>query len=388
MPNVRNSLAADTRADIGAMDLAELEARARGARASALSRASDLSLDLRQGRHRLRKDDRSVAAAARRSRRALPDRDAAVIAKDTSSDGTVKFLLGLEDGRRIESVFIPDTPSQTFCISTQVGCAMKCGFCLTGKMGLVRNLTAGEIAGQVRVLAGRAGPSRQRFNIVLMGMGEPLHNYDNTMKALRMLNDEHGLAVSPRRVTLSTVGVLPALERLADRTADAEPGDLAARHHRRSARRARAGQPQVRARSIFSRPPGTFPRRRRNRITFEYVLLDGVNDTPEDARRLVRLLGNIRCKVNLIPLNEAAGIAFERPSDARVDAFARILAERWMMVSVRKSRGRDIRAACGQLIVEGTSKSPGQQAAALLVRQAVDGHDQQARAHPSSQAQR
>ncbi len=145
----------------------------------------------------------------------------ALVHKDTSSDGTVKFLLELEDGRRIESVFIPDTPSQTFCISTQVGCAMKCGFCLTGKMGLVRNLTAGEIAGQVRVLAGEVGLRTSKFNIVLMGMGEPLHNYDNTMKALRILNDEHGLAVSPRRVTLSTVGVLPALERLASRAIDA-----------------------------------------------------------------------------------------------------------------------------------------------------------------------
>src|SRR4029434_141686 len=138
-----------------------------------------------------------------------------VLEKEVSEDGTVKFLLELEDRRRIESVFTPDTPSQTFCVSTQVGCAMKCGFCLTGKMGLVRNLTAGEISGQVRVLARELGLLATKFNIVLMGMGEPLHNYDNTMKALRMLNDEHGLAVSPRRVTLSTVGVLPALDRLA-----------------------------------------------------------------------------------------------------------------------------------------------------------------------------
>ena len=124
-------------------------------------------------------------------------------------------MLELADGRRIESVFIPDTPSMTFCISTQVGCAMACGFCLTGKMGLVRNLTAGEIAGQVRVLAAATGLLDHPFNIVLMGMGEPLHNYDQTMKALRILHTEHGLAVSPRRVTLSTVGIVPGLERLA-----------------------------------------------------------------------------------------------------------------------------------------------------------------------------
>src|SRR5207302_3258130 len=139
----------------------------------------------------------------------------AIVQRERSIDGTEKFLLCLADGRQVESVFIPDTPSMTFCISTQVGCAMACAFCLTGKMGLVRNLTAGEIAGQVRVLVDAVNMRGKRFNIVLMGMGEPLHNYDETMKALRILADEEGLAVSPRRVTLSTVGLLPALERLA-----------------------------------------------------------------------------------------------------------------------------------------------------------------------------
>ena len=149
----------------------------------------------------------------------------AVVRRKESSDGTTKFLLRLDDGRHIETVCIPESFSGstdptdadriTFCLSTQVGCAMPCAFCLTGKMGIDRNLTAGEIAGQVRVLVRELGCSTSRFNIVLMGMGEPLHNYDNTMKALRILADEHGMAVSPRRVTLSTVGVLPALERLA-----------------------------------------------------------------------------------------------------------------------------------------------------------------------------
>src|SRR5581483_5292797 len=139
----------------------------------------------------------------------------AIAARERSADGTEKFLLRLADGRQIESVFIPDTPSMTFCISTQVGCAMACAFCLTGRMGLVRNLTAGEIAGQVRVLADALALRDKAFNIVLMGMGEPLHNYDETMKALRILADEHGLGLRPRRVTLSTVGLLPALEKLA-----------------------------------------------------------------------------------------------------------------------------------------------------------------------------
>jgi 23S rRNA (adenine2503-C2)-methyltransferase len=289
----------------------------------------------------------------------------AVREKEISEDGTVKFLLELDDGQRIESVFIPDTPSQTFCISTQVGCAMKCGFCLTGKMGLMRNLTSGEIAGQVRLLAGELGLLESKFNIVLMGMGEPLHNYDNTMKALRMLNDEQGLAVSPRRITLSTVGVLPALERLA-----AEPlmPNLAISLHATTEDQRDTLVPVNRKHGLADilEAARRFPAKRRHRITFEYVLLGGVNDTPEDARRLVRLLGNIRCKVNLIPLNEAAGLAFERPSDARVDKFAEILSSHDVTVSVRKSRGRDIRAACGQLIVEGREKSPAQSAAALL----------------------
>src|SRR5438876_6605907 len=134
----------------------------------------------------------------------------ALVHREKSADGTEKFLLRLADGRTIESVFIPDTPSMTFCISTQVGCAMACAFCLTGKMGLVRNLTAGEIVGQVRLLAGALQMRDSAFNIVLMGMGEPLHNYDETMKALRILADPPGFALPPRRVTLSTVGLLPA----------------------------------------------------------------------------------------------------------------------------------------------------------------------------------
>jgi 23S rRNA (adenine2503-C2)-methyltransferase len=139
----------------------------------------------------------------------------AIARHDRSEDGTQKLVLRLHDGRQIECVYIPDTPAQTFCVSTQVGCAMGCAFCLTGKMGLVRNLTAGEIAGQVRVLAAATGLLEGPFNIVLMGMGEPLHNYDATMKALRLLNEPDGFALSPRRVTLSTVGLVPMLDRLA-----------------------------------------------------------------------------------------------------------------------------------------------------------------------------
>jgi 23S rRNA (adenine2503-C2)-methyltransferase len=289
----------------------------------------------------------------------------AVARRETSVDGTEKFLLRLEDGRQIEAVFIPDTPAMTLCISTQVGCAMACAFCLTGKMGLVRNLTAGEIAGQVRVLVRELALADTAFNIVLMGMGEPLHNYDETMKALRILCDPAGLALPARRITLSTVGLLPQLERLAG-----EPlmPNLAISLH--------APTDALRGELVpINRKYGVediiaacrkFPLKKRSRITFEYVLLAGVNDRPEDARRLSKILAGVKAKVNLIPLNAAAGIPFDRPSDEAIDRFAKILADRGVTVSVRKSRGRDIRAACGQLLVEGQKKSAGQQLAVMM----------------------
>jgi len=288
-----------------------------------------------------------------------------VVARERSSDGTEKFLLELADGRRVESVYIPDTPGWTFCLSTQVGCAMKCGFCLTGKMGLVRNLTAAEIAGQVRVLAAELGLLDARFTIVLMGMGEPLHNYDATMKALRVLGDAEGLGVSPRRVTLSTVGIVPGLDRLA--TEPSMPNLAISLHATTEAQRDLL-VPLNRKYTIADVIDACrrFPLKRRSRITFEYVLLGGVNDSRDDARRLVRLLAGLRAKVNLIPLNEAVGIPFRRPTDETVDHFASVLAEHHLAVSVRKSRGRDIRAACGQLIVEGPARSAGQRLARAM----------------------
>lgn len=280
-------------------------------------------------------------------------------ARERSTDGAQKFRLALSDDRLIEAVYIPDSPGETLCISSQVGCAMQCAFCLTGRMGFVRHLTAGEIAGQVRVLARELGLLARRFNIVLMGMGEPLHNYDQTMKALRLLSDPDGFAVSPRRMTLSTVGIVPALDRLA-----AEPwtANLAVSLHATTDEQRLRLVPTSRKHALAELIAACrrFPVRQRSRITFEYVLLNGINDTPEDARRLVKLLAGVRAKVNLIPLNEAAGIPFSRPSEARVDAFAAALAAGHLTVSVRKSRGRDIRAACGQLIVEGPARSPAQ----------------------------
>jgi 23S rRNA (adenine2503-C2)-methyltransferase len=288
--------------------------------------------------------------------------------RQQSGDGTEKFLLALGDGRLIESVYIPDTPRQTFCVSTQVGCAMRCGFCLTGKMGLVRNLTAGEIVGQVRVLAHTLGLAETRFNVVFMGMGEPLHNYDPTMKAIRILAETCGFAMTPSRITLSTVGVPAALERLAKETV---VPNLAVSLHAATDELREQLVPVNRAHGLADILAACrkFPVAHRRRITFEYVLLAGINDSAADAQRLARLLTGIRAKVNLIPLNEAPGIPYRRPADTRVSKFARTLAARKITVSVRKSRGPDIRAACGQLIVEGANPSPAQRIAADMATQ-------------------
>jgi 23S rRNA (adenine2503-C2)-methyltransferase len=314
-------------------------------------------------------DFESMSDLARSVRAQLAERfrvsTSTLVHEDRSVDGTRKFLFRLRDDRRIESVFIPDTPSMTFCLSSQVGCAMDCDFCLTGKMGFVRHLSAGEIVSQVLHLGKATDLLDKRFNIVLMGMGEPLHNYDSVMKSLRILTDPQGLAMSPRRITLSTVGLVPAMERLAQ-----EPvmPNLAVSLHATTDEQRDRLAPINRKYSLAALIAACerFPLKKRSRITFEYVLLEGVNDTPADARRLVKLLDGLRAKVNLLPLNAAPGIPFERPSDARVNAFAAILAEKGVTVSVRRSRGRDIRAACGQLIVEGARRSPAQQAAARM----------------------
>ena len=268
-----------------------------------------------------------------------------------STDGTRRYLVQLEDGELAETVFIPEEHRNTICISSQVGCALACTFCLTGKLGLKRHLTAGEIVGQV-VAAQRDNLSwdqRDAFNIVLMGMGEPLHNYDNVMKALRILHDPEGMNMSMNRITLSTAGMLPALERLAQEPvipnlaisltgATNENRDVLMPINRR--------YPIEDLLAAVRR----FPLKHRQRVTFEYVLLKGVTDSPDDAKALVKLLKGIPAKVNLIPLNEAEELDYERPSDVAVERFQNILVEHNISAFVRKNRGNDISAACGQLM--------------------------------------
>lgn len=268
-----------------------------------------------------------------------------------STDGTRRYLVPLEDSEFAETVFIPEAQRSTICISSQVGCALACTFCLTGKLGLKRHLSAGEIVAQV-VAAQRDNLSweeRDSFNIVLMGMGEPLHNYDNVMKAIRILHDPEGMNMSMGRMTLSTAGMLPALERLAE-----EPAipNLAISLTGATNEKRDVLMPINRKYPIeqLLDTVRRFPLKHRQRVTFEYVLLKGVTDSPEDARALVRLLKGIPSKVNLIPFNEAEELDYERPSDEVVERFQNVLVEHNVSAFVRKNRGNDISAACGQLM--------------------------------------
>jgi len=265
-----------------------------------------------------------------------------------SSDGTRRYLLEVAGGHRIESVFIPEEKRDTICISTQVGCAVECLFCVTGKLPMRRNLTAGEIVGQILALQSDRGTDAKRLNIVIMGMGEPLLNYENVMKALRLMTDPLGMSIPKRRITLSTSGVVPGLERLAQE--DLVP-NLAISLN--------ATTDEVRDRLIpINRKWNIatlldacrrFPLEPRRRITFEYVLMEGVNDTPEDALRLVGLLKGLKKKVNLIPLNADPWVPLKTPSEERVLAFQKILIEHHLTAYIRRPRGNDVSAACGML---------------------------------------
>jgi 23S rRNA (adenine2503-C2)-methyltransferase len=288
----------------------------------------------------------------------------AVARIDRSADGTRKFLVRLADGRDVECVLIPETSRMTLCISSQVGCALACAFCATGTMGLLRNLTPGEIAGQValaveelRARPHPGHPDRERpvTNIVYMGMGEPLHNYDAVLASLRILTDEQGLDFPPRRITVSTVGLVPQMAALGE----AIPVNLAVSLHAPNDRVRGRIMPVNRRYDLSALLDACrkFPLGTRRRITFEYVLLHGVNDSLAQADELARALRGLRCKVNLIPWNEHPGADFRRPPDAVVRAFADRLRTRGVDTTVRVTRGRDIAAACGQLALDAPGRA-------------------------------
>jgi len=270
-----------------------------------------------------------------------------ITAREAAEDGTVKYLFTLSDGRRIESVLIPDPPRQTLCVSSQVGCALGCRFCLTGSLGFQRHLSTAEIVDQVCQVQRDRGGKGAVTNLVFMGMGEPLANLDAVLKALEILLDPNGAAFSHRRITVSTVGLVPALERLGR----VSPVNLAISLHAPEDSLRSELMPVNRSYPLAQLLAAcrAYPIPPRKRITFEYILLRGVNDDPARARQLVRLLEGIRAKVNLIPFNPHPDLPFTAPEEAAVLEFQAILKNANLTATIRKSRGADIRAACGQL---------------------------------------
>jgi 23S rRNA (adenine2503-C2)-methyltransferase len=269
-----------------------------------------------------------------------------------SADGTEKFLFGLEDGNQIETVLIPAGDKRTICVSTQVGCAIGCRFCLTAQGGLVRSLRPAEIVSQVLYFqAPGKTPERTFTNIVFMGMGEPLDNFQGTVQAIRILTAEWGLGISPRRITVSTSGLVRRLEAFG--RADLKVNLAVSLNATTDAVRTQImpiNKPYPIATLLAA--CRAFPLAVRQRITFEYVLLRDVNDTLADARRLVKLMYGLRCKINLLPFNEIPGVPYRRPSEATVQQFQNYLLQHGLSAFVRQSRGRDISAACGQLRFE------------------------------------
>lgn len=313
--------------------------------------------------------------------RARLNRDAAIefpaiAARRRAADGTRKWLLRLADGNAVETVFIPEAGRGTLCVSSQVGCGLNCTFCATARHGYNRNLTVDEIIGQVWVAAGElAGGDRDIdddggdgdhgrgnetktaiTNIVLMGMGEPLLNFDAVVTALRLMLDDCAFGLSKRRVTLSTAGLVPAIDRLAA----ACPVSLAVSLHapddalREQLVPLNKKYPIAELLAACRRYAAARPR---TRITFEYVLLAGVNDSPAQARALAKLLGDMPAKINLIPFNPSPDIDYRRPSPAAVERFRDILIGRNLFTVTRKTRGDDIDAACGQLAGKFTDRT-------------------------------
>jgi 23S rRNA (adenine2503-C2)-methyltransferase len=272
-----------------------------------------------------------------------------VSASFQSTDGTVRYLLKLADGRTVETVMMPEEGRDTICISSQVGCPVNCGFCLTALMGLERNLTAGEIVGQVLFVLKAHGLAAKlhRLNVVMMGQGEPLLNLLAVVKATRLLTDKDGIGMSPRRITLSTSGIIPKIEELGREPVRPK---LAISLNASTEEQRQELMPITRKYHLKDLMAAcrAYPLRSWEKLTFEYVLLKDVNDTDADARRVLKLIANLNAKVNLIALNPGPGIPYGTPDAERVLAFQEII-RRAVPCFIRKPRGLDIFAACGQL---------------------------------------
>ena len=271
-----------------------------------------------------------------------------VAAVENSQDGCKKYLFTLSDGNQIESVFIPERTHDTLCVSSQVGCAQGCRFCMTAKIGFVRNLTPGEIIAQVRDVKQILGPKNHLTNIVFMGMGEPLANYQAVMTALQILtSSEAGLNLSPRKITISTAGLVPKIIDLGGEI----PIQLAISLNATDNKTRTQLMPINRKYPLETLLAAckAYPLQTRRKITFEYILIKGINDSPEHARKLANMLWPERAKINLIPFNPHPGSNFERPDEASVLEFQSILLNRRFTTNIRLSKGTDISAACGQL---------------------------------------
>jgi 23S rRNA (adenine2503-C2)-methyltransferase len=277
----------------------------------------------------------------------------AIVQRFDSEDGTRRILLRLEDGETVESVVIPEEGRFTFCVSSQIGCALACRFCLTGQLGLRRNLSTAEIVSQVMAqLADNHFSGANRFSVVLMGMGEPLQNYDNVMKAIRILSDDHGLALPLHRITLSTAGLVPGLQRLA--TEKSFPNVSISLTGSTNGKR--DDLMPINRRHPIEEVIGVireWPASRRKRVMFEYVMIKGVTDEIDDARNLVSLFSGLGTKVNLIPLNESPDLNFQRPDRAAILQFQNVLLSSDITTFIRKTRGDDVYGACGQLKKQG-----------------------------------
>lgn len=270
---------------------------------------------------------------------------------ECSEDGAVKFALRLEDGKMIESVLIPEDGRNTLCVSSQVGCAMDCKFCLTGTMGLARNLTAAEIVGQVDVvrnwLFDQAAEGPRINNLVFMGMGEPLLNFTNLIRAVEILMEQRGYDFSGRRITVSTCGIVPKIKELGEKV----PVNLAISLHAPDDETRNKLMPINRTYPLAEllRACREYPLPPRRRIMIEYVMIKDVNDSALQAHLLVRRLHGIRCKINILPYNENSRVNFRRPDDQTIEAFRQVLRRAGYTTLLRSSRGTDISAACGQL---------------------------------------
>ena len=331
-----------------------------------------------------------------------------IVQSQPSLDGSTKHVFALRDGRQVEGVHMPYEDRVTLCLSSQVGCALGCTFCATGQMGIIRNLSAAEIVGQVMAMLnhhahpqdrplrpeqeaeghraphgpggagprtgpvrpeqeaeghraplgpGGAGPRTGPVNLVFMGMGEPLHNFDHLMAAFGTLTDEEGLAIPPRRITVSTSGLVSGIDRLG--TFARRPRLALSLNATTDAARSRI-MPVNRVWNLeaLAQALGRFPLQSGERITIEYVLLKGVSDSQEDGRRLAAFAGRFPAKVNLIPFNPHEGSGFEAPEESRIGALCRLLSDSAVPVSVRRSRGQDVAGACGQLVREGQPRHP------------------------------